>query len=316
VTWKRLSATILQIGAVATALTAVVGLVVLVWPDSETPPKRGAKLSNVQVREHVTLAEFAARHRNAAAAPDLSPEYRLVSAVAQATPPEMGGDADGDGKPDTLDACPRDHAQTEDGCPPAEGDRDDDGKPDTEDKCPDQAGHLQNGCPLDLRRRPRDVIDTIEDEFHLGGDCPVEQLEGGVRRAACSLLSTPSGGDANARAAAILDALNGTRTIDGPGEKREPLGVEVSFDVTLEGYAGRRAEVSWSLYQADGKRLPQEWLADRKVLVLKGEAIEDGGGDDFWVPLPKRPSGPYYVRITVSGDNGSRLTFEDTEPFG
>ena len=67
-------------------------------------------------------------------------------------------DADGDGIPDDLDACPmeaEDHEGTvpNDGCPAAK-DRDGDGIPDDMDKCPDQAEDKDgiddnDGCPED-----------------------------------------------------------------------------------------------------------------------------------------------------------------------
>ena len=64
--------------------------------------------------------------------------------VFKAPPP----DRDGDGKPDSEDACPDMPAATADGCPlPAPGDRDGDGKPDGEDACPDVAAPTANGCP-------------------------------------------------------------------------------------------------------------------------------------------------------------------------
>jgi hypothetical protein len=95
----------------------------------------------------------------------------------------------------------------------------------------------------------------------------------------------------------------------------EELGVQVNFDVTLEGLVGRRADVRWSLYHADGGgRVRYPWLIRHRVLRLKGEVDSDTGSGDFWVPLPKL-RGPFKVRIEVFRDDGSKLTFKDTRPF-
>lgn len=84
-------------------------------------------------------------------------------------------DADKDGIPDELDACPlepEDHLEPdpEDGCP-AVRDRDGDGIPDSLDACPDEAGPAnsdpkKNGCPN--RDRDNDGIPDAEDA------CPKE----------------------------------------------------------------------------------------------------------------------------------------------
>jgi Ca2+-binding RTX toxin-like protein len=62
-------------------------------------------------------------------------------------------DADGDGVPDSADACPAVAASTPDGCPvqtvpPPPTDSDSDGVPDATDACPQQAAATPSGCPL------------------------------------------------------------------------------------------------------------------------------------------------------------------------
>jgi Tol biopolymer transport system component len=56
-------------------------------------------------------------------------------------------DSDGDGVPDSSDACPAVAAATPDGCPPAPPDSDGDGVPDGTDQCPQQAATTLTGCP-------------------------------------------------------------------------------------------------------------------------------------------------------------------------
>jgi hypothetical protein len=113
------------------------------------------------------------------------------------------------------------------------------------------------------------------------------------------------------RSKAILSVLRSTRT--GSGKRREPLGVAVSFDLTLQGFNGRKVEVRWSLYRGDG-RVAKPWLKDHPILSLKGEADSDTASPEFWVPLPKKP-GRYSVRIEVFDDKGVKLAREKTKSF-
>ena len=55
-------------------------------------------------------------------------------------------DGDGDGVPDVRDKCPKEAAKTKDGCP---RDTDGDGVPDKKDKCPREAAKTADGCPKD-----------------------------------------------------------------------------------------------------------------------------------------------------------------------
>lgn len=68
-----------------------------------------------------------------------------------------GPDADGDGVPDDVDACPAVFGRGENGCP--NFDTDGDGVPDTKDRCPETEGVVENdGCPqLDLKIK--EVVD-------------------------------------------------------------------------------------------------------------------------------------------------------------
>ena len=59
--------------------------------------------------------------------------------------------------------------------------------------------------------------------------------------------------------------------------------------------------------------MPREWLVNRRALVARPEVASDRASGDFWVPLPRR-RGPYFVRLGVY-DEGTRLTFADTESF-
>lgn len=91
---------------------------------------------------------------------DLMPEdttqVQLRGSRREAPPPERDPDADGDGFPDSIDACPEQAEDGEepypgDGCP-ITSDRDGDGVPDLQDQCPDDPEDLdglqdEDGCP-------------------------------------------------------------------------------------------------------------------------------------------------------------------------
>ena len=74
-----------------------------------------------------------------------SREVTVPPEVTDLHVPLLRPDADGDGVPDTSDACPNEAATTANGCPPP--DADGDGVPDTSDACPNAAARTANGCP-------------------------------------------------------------------------------------------------------------------------------------------------------------------------
>lgn len=71
--------------------------------------------------------------------------FDVIGGKKEAPPPRAPIDTDGDGKPDDVDACPSEPADTPDGCPVR--DTDQDGVPDPDDECPNEKGDLPNGCP-------------------------------------------------------------------------------------------------------------------------------------------------------------------------
>jgi hypothetical protein len=129
-------------------------------------------------------------------------------------------------------------------------------------------------------------------------------------------VAEDAGGDgAVANAKALLAVLENTRSRPVSSGGTEPMGVTLSFDLELEGFSGKKAEVRWSLYDAGArKRVPRDWLVNRRALALRPEAAFDRESSEFWVPLPKR-KGPFFVRLTVYDEEGERLTFADSKSF-
>ena len=193
-------------------------------------------------------------------------------------------------------------------------DADGDGVADADDLCPTLAGNLPNGCRAAyLRTEPfgcteQDMVATL--------------TPGGAGTERCKDLSAvlgPTTGDApgevDERAKAVSASLHEIRSVKvrGSGDRLEPVGVVVTIQVTVTGLEGEEVDVRWSLRHADGRRLPHKWLRNRTVMKLEGEAQSDTGSARFWVPLPKRPSGPYYVYIAMHDHSGTPLTFKKTK---
>ena len=128
-------------------------------------------------------------------------------------------------------------------------------------------------------------------------------------------LEETSGGRLVADAEALVRVLENTRSRPVPSGGSEPLGVTLSFELELEGFTGERAEVRWSLYDAGArKRVPRDWLVNRRALVVGAEAASDRASAEFWVPAPKR-KGPFFVRLSVYDEDGDRLEFSDSKSF-
>jgi hypothetical protein len=196
-------------------------------------------------------------------------------------------------------------------------DSDGDGVLDADDLCPMTAGDSRSGCPVAaLRVEPygcssADMITTLESDERGPERCDdLNAVLGGTTG------SKP--GDVKARADAVAAALHETRSSNEHGQagRLEPMGVVVSISATITGFDGEDVHVAWSLRGANGRRLPHKWLKNRPVMKLTGEAQTDTGSEEFWVPLPKRPHGPFSVRIAMTDDNRTPLTFANTQKFG
>lgn len=349
--WAALSTEAkLSIVVMPIVLAFLVGLVIPFIADqlsSETKAKRSGVVKVIDVEEGVPLGDFAAQHAS-------TPQPRFVLAMAtddvramnaQETTPggdgTYGGDAGGtdDGAEDTTtddgtdggddtttddgtdggddtttdDTDGGDETTTDDSTDGGVNDADGDGVADADDLCPTTKGNLANGCLVAyLRTESYGCTDMAES---------LESGEDGSQR--CKDLGSVAGqttgggsGDVQERANAIAAALHETQTVAGEDGRLEPLGVTVTVQFTVTGFAGEHADLTWSLRHGGGARLPHEWLRNRSVLELTGEAESDSGSAEFWVPLPKRPRGPYFVRIGMYDDEGTPLTFAKTSKIG
>ena len=102
----------------------------------------------------------------------------------------------------------------------------------------------------------------------------------------------------------------GTRKRDG-----QMVGVTVNFRISMTGFDDGTADIRWSLYSAKSDvPVPRDWLRLRPALSLRGEAPQDSGSDEFWVPIPN-VKGPFFVRLGVYDEDNQRLDYADTARF-
>ena len=339
---RSLADIVVRLGAIATALGAIIGVATLLWPDS--PVRLVASLDRLEVDAGVALSEFSARQRvadagadptlvaarNAGEGPVLAATHRSPPAIALAQAPD-GGAAPSQGPddqaPDGGDAPSQgseDQPQSEDSQPPPAESQ---GEP-----SPSEPGRSESSTQSDgassQRRSEGEILTKVKEKLppeKLPDACSYEGSDvvcGGSDEAFMRRLLPPSdieegaGGDgAVANAKALLAVLENTRSRPVSSGGTEPMGVTLSFDLELEGFSGKKAEVRWSLYDAGArKRVPRDWLVNRRALALRPEAAFDRESSEFWVPLPKR-RGPFFVRLTVYDDEGERLTFSDSKSF-
>ena len=94
------------------------------------------------------------------------------------------------------------------------------------------------------------------------------------------------------------------------------MGLVVNFAVRMWGYAGRRSEARWTMYDAETERpIPNQkdqpgW--PQGVIVPEGP--DDQVRGEVWVPLPLH-EGEFFVRLTLYNDLDTELDSLETETF-
>jgi hypothetical protein len=89
-------------------------------------------------------------------------------------------DADGDGVPDTLDACPSASGPAPGGCPPSTTDGDGDGIHVPADQCPSTPGIAPDGCPDSDGDGRSDRVDKCPQQFGRAASGCLKRLDASV----------------------------------------------------------------------------------------------------------------------------------------
>lgn len=168
--------------------------------------------------------------------------------------------------------------------------------------------------PEDVQVATGQVVDTLPRL------CPSEDSPG-CRRILFALAIgssvDPEGNPVPPQQAAerVLQVLKDARTTsEGPVQERQPLGAVVTVDVELTGLRGKPVELTWSMWQTgDGARLHGDWLNTNLAYRLEAATDHDTTSVDLWVPLPSQ-TGPYVIRVDLTTE-GSRLASGTSDPF-
>jgi hypothetical protein len=321
---RSVSDIVLRAGAVAGALASIVGLGALLWPDS--PGRLAASLENVEADVNVGLAEFSARQRTAEAGtaveitrpPGGARPYTVLAGVQSER--DLAQQPEPEGAPESPPAEAPPEATS-----PAEPEVDPQAQPET-----GVEPEMETGAQRQLDELSEaQVVDEVEEklpseklppgcEYELAGGDGAAELQcahvQALRFLAPGDVDEESSGQATVAAKDLLKVLRGTRVRPLSGGTSEPLGATLNFDLSLEGYEGKRVEVRWSLYNARADvRVPRDWLVNRRALVAEPDAPSERASNDFWVPLP-RQRGPFFVRLTAY-DGGTRIARADSETF-
>ena len=121
-----------------------------------------------------------------------------------------------------------------------------------------------------------------------------------------------------AAASSIIGILSQTRTASGPSgapkAQQDPLGEQVNVNLELVGLRGQPVLLSWSIFQAGSHtNLFGKWLGDFVADRLEATTNDDTGTLAMWIPLPKLP-GPYFIHLSLTAD-GAGLASVNSDTF-
>jgi hypothetical protein len=113
----------------------------------------------------------------------------------------------------------------------------------------------------------------------------------------------------------LVRVFGETRAVRTPQGRLDPLGVVVFANVELEGLRGREVGVFWEVWSRDGgTQLYDRWLDQVPVSRITAQKDTDAGSLRFWVPMPKEP-GEYVVNVILR-EGESTLVTRPSGPFG
>lgn len=116
------------------------------------------------------------------------------------------------------------------------------------------------------------------------------------------------------KAAHALAARFASCRLEVKGHRQSPLGAMVTYDLTVNGFAGRWLTVSWSLESiASGQEVPRCWWEEVSVEQIRPFVNHRSFAGRFWVPMPRR-SGEYRIHLALTDREGKEYQSGYSEP--
>ena len=296
--WNRVTKTILAVGALATAVGAVLALF------ASHATMNSALFASVQLLSPASLSDFEQRSalsRYSAAVPQAGRPQ--LAATQLDSPPPDGTEVPPTASPVSPVTSPATSPVVPSGTTEPSG---------TASPGPTPSGGSRSMSPSPLT--PSATIPASK-TGNFKTTPPVNVSPAEVRAYACAVAlkaNIGTGGDCDqkvvlaeamdgrgdalpveAAARRIAGVLGHTRTAIGPHRTAEPMGELVSVNLELIGLKGQPVSLSWSIYQVGGKAsLYGNWLHDFTAYRLQASTDDDTGSVLMWVPLPRLP-GPW-----------------------
>jgi hypothetical protein len=284
--WALVTAGILTLGALASAITAIAGL----WPGEDALDQ--AQVTSIEITEGVLLSEYAQQPgsgpqslggRTAAGQPSLvlvadldESDTATPTPTPILTPTPTPTPAPPPTPPQTLDPGP---------LPPPNRRFYKDMLEEVHDLAPQYALPVNPKLGVPVTKLNEDIVDQDD------------------RRV------TPA--DAARRLVGIL----GRTKMQRHRGKLDPLGVVVAANLRVEGFRNHELAVSWRLVGRAGSRTPySRWLDEVPAARITASTYRDGGAVQFWVPMPRKP-GKYAVQVIIR-DKSAQLFVKSSRSFG
>ena len=111
--------------------------------------------------------------------------------------------------------------------------------------------------------------------------------------------------DDPAKAAQALAARFANCQAKVKGNRLSPVGAMITYNLTLDGFAGRWETVWWSLESIrSGQEVPKCWWKDVRAEQIKPTVSHKSFTGEFWVPMPRR-YGDYRIHVVLTDSKGS-----------
>jgi hypothetical protein len=296
--WALVTAGVITLGALASAITAIAGLV---WPEPDVLDK--AEITSIETFPAVRLSDYArpgATHPSGLSTINGPEEVRQA---AFAHPPDAADVT----SPSPTPAPPPSPVPTPIPTP-----------------VPTPEPTISPSPSFSFSPGPRPKLlleDVLQEVLELAPQyvLPVQADE--VEWVALPILSAVAvdkEGKAvppEVAARRLVGILGKTRMHQTKRGKLDPLGVVVTANLRLEGFRDERLDVSWRITgRAKGRAPYSRWFTEVPAARVTPSRFSDGGTVEFWVPMPKRP-GEYVVQVIIR-HHDTQLFAKKSEPFG